>query len=205
MFKAIFKSLFFTICIISGIYFCIEYQSYHCTPLPYPTSMVEPFQKKGVHITAKVYDAKDSQTYLDRNLKNIGIQPVQVTIQNNTEKSYFLSEESINISNRSSGSIATALTLKTVPRSIGIKVAALFFWPMIFPSTIDSIHTFKSHKKLAADYQAKSLKKEGEWIPPYATVHRIVFTAQNEDISQMTVALQHTGQQISTVYSVRVS
>jgi hypothetical protein len=103
------------------------------------------------------------------------MQPVQITIQNNSAKSFCLSTESVDLDNLSASVVASCVHRSYIPRSIGFKVAAFFFWPFVIPSVIDSIVTYSHHKKMKQDYAAKSLKDEGEVLVPYSTTHRVIF------------------------------
>lgn len=191
MVKKLFKSVFFSIFIISAVLFLSGYEVYRPEIPQFVGSIAEPFSEKGVHITAKSYTEKESRTYLDRNLMQVGFRPVQVTIQNNTEDSFILSSQGVEIDSAKSGEVANSVTRTAIPRSIGFKVAGFFFWPLIIPGTIDGIITFKTHLQMKKDYHAKSIKDEGELLPPYSTVHRVIFLPSNQTPEEFTLHLQN--------------
>lgn len=183
----IFKNFFCFVLVISS-FFCNSGFP-QSAPLTHFGSMVEPFKEKGLHITAKAYTSEESKTYLDQNLLKAGFQPVQITIQNNTERIYILSRQGIDTPIAQSRQVATSMTMLAIPRSIGLKVASLFFWPFAFPSTIDSILTVKSHQKMKRDFQSKAIKEYPEYILQYSTLHRVIFLPRDPKVDTFTLHL----------------
>ncbi|MDN3506428.1 MAG: hypothetical protein P0S96_04285 [Simkaniaceae bacterium] len=205
MIKNLFKPVFLTISIVSAVLFLSGFEAYRPETPQFVGSIVEPFSEKGVHITAKTYSEKESQSYLDRNLMQVGFRPVQVTIQNNTEDSFTLSSRGIEMDSAKSSEVANSVSRTAIPRSIGFKVAGLFFWPMIIPGTIDSIITFKTHLQMKQDYHAKSIKDEGELLPPYSTVHRVIFLPSGETHEEFTLHLQNQKSNQFTPFTVKIN
>jgi len=205
MFKKLIKSISLIICVVSAVFFISGFEVYHPETPQFVGSIAEPFREKGVHISAKIYDGKESKAYLDRNLLHVGFQPVQVTVQNNTEDTYILSSEGVEVNSSTSSEVAGSVTRTAIPRSIGFKVAGLFFWPMIIPGTIDSIITFKSHLQMKKDYHAKSIKNEGELLPPYSTVHRVIFLPSNEIPEEFTLHLQNQKSNQFLPFNVKIN
>ncbi len=184
---------------IIGMFFLYtEYHAYEYKPLAGPTSMVEPFKHEGVRIDAKVYTAKDSRNYLQRNVVADGVHPVQITVQNNTPGKYGLSMRGIPKDLRTPNSVSRKVITEAIPRSIAFKVASFFFWPFIIPATIDTVMTLHAHAKLKKDFNAKAVKAEDETLPPYSTVHRIFFMEDTQLNSHFVVYLKdyNTGRYI---------
>ena len=173
------KSICAFIAIISIFFFITEFDAHRPEPPPFIGSIAEPFRETGVHIQAKAYDSLDSKAYLSRDLLKKGYRPVQITIQNNTGKTYFLSKEWVDVNNVSANRVSSYVIKHYIPRSIAMKVAAFFFWPFIIPGAVDTIVTYKYHRAMKQDYLAKSLK-DLEPIIPYSTTHRIVFIPEKD-------------------------
>lgn len=146
-------------------------------------------EAQGLTIIAKKYTPQESKSYLNRNLLNVGYQPMQVTVQNNTAEAFTFSLDGISQITAPVNKVANSVTKKALPRSIGLKVASFFFWPFMIPSTVDGIHLIKSHKKLKKDYLAKGVKEMSEEIAPYSTFHRVVFIPKKELRDTLTVTL----------------
>lgn len=193
--KNVCKSSFLGLLIVSGLYFFSEYNAYHPKPPAFVGSVAEPFHGQGLDIQAKAYDEHESQAYLSKNLQDMGFQPVQVTIQNNTAHTFLLSSQGVDLPNATTNKVSACVTARAIPRSIAFKVAGLLFWPFLIPATVDSMLTIKSHIKMKKDYHAKSIKEEGESIIPYSTVHRILFVPSDQYSDTFTLHLkdQKTG------------
>lgn len=188
--KHTFNLIFFSLVILSTIFFTREFNSYQPQTLPFVGSMLEPFAQEGIHISAKAYSVRDSIVYLDRDLLYRGLQPLQVTIQNNTGRSYFLSNSGVDLLNVPPKAIARKITQSAIPRSIALRIAGFFFWPIIIPATIDSVITMKTHFNIKRDYYAKSIKDRPELIVPYSTVNRIIFLPADQMTDTFTLYLQ---------------
>jgi hypothetical protein len=65
-------------------------------------------EAKGLKVTAKSYSGSESKKYLHKNLLSMGYQPIQLTVENNTNDSYVLSRDSISQPNVSGGKIASS-------------------------------------------------------------------------------------------------
>jgi len=183
--------LFFSILVIcSTVYLTKEFVALRPQTLPFVGSMLEPFSEEGIHIRAKVYSPRESMIYLNRDLIHRGLQPLQVTIQNNTGNSFYLSNSGLDLPNMPSKAVAGKLMRSAIPRSIAFRIAGFFFWPLLIPGTIDSIITMKNYFDIRQDYYAKSIKDQPELIVPYSTVNRVIFLPSDLDADQFTLYLQ---------------
>lgn len=164
--------------IISIITFVVKKpETYH--PHIVPTLIHEhPFlAHESLTIETKAYTADESRLYLDRNLLSRGFQPIQVTIQNNSPHTWIV--DGISLPTAHPKHIAYKLSQSALPRAIAFKVATFFFWPMIIPSTIDTLKTYSVYQKMHRDFSAKLLK-EGEMIVAYSTLHRMLYVPKGD-------------------------
>ncbi|MES2345456.1 MAG: hypothetical protein V4494_05930 [Chlamydiota bacterium] len=146
-----------------------------------------PFTEKGIVVSYKTLSSAESRSYLSRDLLGHGYQPIHVTIQNNTADSYEISPENVSMPLASSREVVSEITKAALPRSIGFKVASLFFWPLMVPSTIDSIKTYATRKSLKKDFAAKVLKEEV--LLPFSTMHRILFVSIDKYKNNFTITV----------------
>ncbi len=155
--------------------FC-EMERYNLHPLaPLSTTMTFSKEEAGIQVFAKVYTSEESKSYLQRDLLMRGYQPIQITVHNNTPKSWVLYQQGIDLPVVTSKRVASIIIRGALPRSIGMKIASFFFWPFMIPSTIDSVRTLKAHAKLKRDLAAKSIKPQSELVPAYSIVNRVFF------------------------------
>lgn len=173
----------------------MSFESFSANPMISMENANHAFAKetKGITVTAKQYTSNESVDYLDRNLIKLGYQPIQVTIQNHTGSIYELSKEGISLPSASPNRVALSVSAQTLPRSIALKVASLFFWPFMIPSTLEGIATMKTHYQIWKDYSAKAVKEGAEEIAPYAVFHRVIFVPKEEIRENITVTLVAKG------------
>lgn len=165
---------------------------HHASVFPAVIREVSAFDttKKGLKISAKTYDATLSQSYLHHDLIRRGYTPVELIVQNNSAESYALSAASVALPNATASEVTWSLTKKAIPRSLAFKIASLFFWPLMIPSTIDSIITYKAHTTLKKDLEAKALKENDEIVTPFTTVTRILFVRTDGYYKDFSVSLE---------------
>jgi len=132
-------------------------------------------QEDKVIVSSKAYNEEESEKVLQNRLLYMGIQPIQITIENQSSHSLILSEKSVEVPLIDSNDVVNKIYQGSIARSIGLKVMGLFFWPFSIASTVDSIVTYEDKTKTKENFLAKSLKRTDETIPAYSTVHRLFF------------------------------
>lgn len=168
--------------ILSGVFLLttgFDRQQIH--PLKSVTSELLPsfsLDENRVVVTAKAMTSEESKRNFGHDLPSRGVQPLQLTIQNNTSDSYSLCPSSVDLPRIEASKIAFKITKSTIPRALGYKIASFFFWPFMIPSTIDSIRVMAHHQKFKKDLIAKSMREET--VAPYATFNRVLFVPKEE-------------------------
>jgi hypothetical protein len=142
---------------------------------------------KMVDIQIKTLTSTESRELLGHDLPSKGVQPLHLTIQNNTPESYSFNPEAIDLSSINPRDVAKKIRKGAIPRMVGFKILGMLFWPFMIPGTIDSIHTMHTYKVLKKDYQAKAVKDEV--IPVYSTFNRILFVPKDEFKKEFTITL----------------
>lgn len=150
-------------------------------------NLLSAFTHEGLQVSYKTLSSDESKQYLSRDLIENGYQPIHVTIQNNTSNTYQIAPSSVNMPTASGKEVANKITKSALPRAIAFRIASFFFWPLMIPSTIDSIKTHATHKSLKRDFSAKSIKEET--ILPYSTVHRLLYIPLEEYKEHFTFTL----------------
>lgn len=130
-------------------------------------------QEERVLVNIKALTKEESEKYLHGDMVGWGYQPVQVTIENNSPDPYYLTKDSIDLPLIAEDQVANEVLKKSIPRSIGFKIASFFFWPFMIPSTVDSLMTIKSYNNLKRSLASKLVKEE--IIAPYSVVNRLFF------------------------------
>lgn len=166
---------------------------------------VSPTFKNNLEITAKAYTSQECECNLNRNLLRKGYQPIEITLENHTSKTYFLSLEGVDIKTVKPEEIVNNLHMQHVPKAVAFKVAGFFFWPLIIPGTIDGIITMKTHLNLKRDYKAKSIKMEKEPLIPYSKIHRVIFVKRATLAKSFTIHLKEDKSHKIHPFSVKIN
>lgn len=144
-------------------------------------------EQKDIDIHVRALSSSESKHLLGHNLPGKGIQPLHITIENNSPNAYAICPNYIDLDYVEIGSLVSELHKSALPRSVAFKVLGFLFWPFMIPGTLDTIHTVHSYKSLKRDYIAKSVKDET--VPVYSTVNRILFVPEKDFKDQFTVTL----------------
>lgn len=131
-----------------------------------------------VLVMAKAMTPDESKRNFGHDLISRGVQPLQLTIQNNTANEYSLCPSSVDLPRIDASKVAFKITKSAIPRAIAYKIASFFFWPLMIPSTIDGIRVMSHHQKVKKDLKAKSMRDEV--VAPYSTFNRVLFVPQKE-------------------------
>ncbi len=144
------------------------------------TELLPSFSLKEIRVVvhAKAMTPDESKRNFGHDLISRGIQPLQLSIQNNTSNEYSLCPSSIDLPRVEASKVAFKVTKSAIPRSIGYKIASFFFWPLMIPSTIDGIRVMIHHKNLKKDLSAKSVKQEV--VAAYSVFNRVLFVPKKE-------------------------
>ncbi|MES2200397.1 MAG: hypothetical protein V4489_09575 [Chlamydiota bacterium] len=153
-----------------------------------------------VKLSIKALSSEESEKYLKKDLLDIGYQPVEVTIENGSSDPYLFSPGSVDLPLVEGGKIAKRVLTAALPRSIGFKIASLFFWPLSIPGAVDSILTNKSYRKLKKQLQSKAVRSEV--IAPYSSIHRVFFVLSEDYQNSFNVTLENQETLESKVFHI---
>jgi len=146
--------------------------------------------ERGVHINSKIYHSEESRLFLGHDYIGKGVVPLELSIRNSSGHTYEISAASVPLALYRGKDMAWKQTKKSIPRSLAMRIASLFFWPLMIPATIDGIVTLKRHISLSKDLEAKTLKEKDEPVPPYSTVTRILYVKEKSYQPEFSVSLQ---------------
>ncbi len=155
-----------------------RFQSLPLTPLSTELLPTFALNHNKVKVQAKAMSPEESQQNFGHDLVSRGVQPLQLSIQNNTSNEYSLCPSSVDLPRVEASKIAFKVTKSAIPRGVAYKIASIFFWPFMVPSTIDSVRVIAHHQHLKKDLMAKAVKQEV--VAPYSTFHRVLFVPKEE-------------------------
>lgn len=165
---------------------CASYESQPLSNLTFET--VPTAQKKEeIVAVAKTFDKSECKKYLDRDVIAEGYQPVQLFIQNNSDKSYLFSLNRMSLPFARSEEVADKVHTSTVGRAVGYGAAALIIWPFAIPAVIDGVKSAQANDNLDLDFSAKTARDQT--IAPHSHMNKIVFVPRGQYQQQFTVTL----------------
>lgn len=162
------------------------------SPLPLPPASGYVLSKNNedqVYVEAKVLSPDETKDYVHYDLLSRGYQPVLLQIDNTSPYSYEIKRDQVGIRIESAKQIVSEIGKSSIPRAIAYKVLGFFFWPLAIPGTIDTIRTLNKEFELTRELEAKTIKAEGEIIPPYASISRVLYIQKDELKETFQVAL----------------
>ncbi len=154
---------------------CAKYQA---EPLDKQMGMYmgNTYTHHGVTVTVKAYNKADCMHYLGRDLLAQGFQPIQITVQNDTNRNMLISKDSISLSLSSDKAVASSVETSTVGRATGYGAASLIAWPFAIPAIVDGVKSSDANSQLDSDYAQKSIHQQT--ILPGTKYTGLVFTSK---------------------------
>lgn len=127
-----------------------------------------------VYAGVKFLDRAEVKRYFDADLIEKGIQPIYVTIENNSNKTYSFSKTNVGIPSLDSVEASKKGARNTLARAGAPGVISLFvLWPLAIWAVGDGIASSKANKHLRADYESKEIA-DGS-IRPMQSKHGVLY------------------------------
>ncbi|MDP1609274.1 MAG: hypothetical protein Q8L98_08195 [Chlamydiales bacterium] len=136
--------------------------SYKALPLytPSPDLIQAVPSNEGISIISKAFTHDDCKKFLDRDVLSEGYQPLQIYIQNDSDKNYIFSLNRITLPVARSEEVAERVHTSTVGRVAGYSIGSLFLWPLAIPAIVDGIKSSDANKALDYDFAAKTARNQ---------------------------------------------
>jgi hypothetical protein len=150
--------------------------SYRASSLNSPSTDVVTFsetKEKDIAVTSKAFNVTDCKIYLDRNVIAKGYQPIQLYIENNSDKTYGFSLNRISLSCARPEEVAEKVHTSTVGRAVGYGAGALLFWPLAIPAIVDGVKSSQANDALDRDFFAKAA--QDQVILPHSHMNKLLF------------------------------
>ncbi|NGX45800.1 MAG: hypothetical protein K940chlam2_00980 [Chlamydiae bacterium] len=166
---------------------CASYNASTLTNLSPDHFMNSTPKAEGIGIAAKAFSKVDCKMYLDRDVISKGYQPVQLFIQNNTEKSYSFALSRIGLPHASPEEVAEKVHTSTVGRATAYGVGSLFLWPLAIPAVVDGVKSSQANKALDNDFNTKVAKDQN--LNPHSYMNSLIFVPVTGFSNNFTVTL----------------
>jgi hypothetical protein len=156
--RKVFKSLLLVVCMtLTG---CASYQA---SSLGNLSPILVTSNKTGLHddviVCAKTFDKNDCKKYLDRDVIGHGYYPVQIYIENNSDRDYLFSLNRVSLPCARPEEVAEKVHTSTVGRVAGYGAAAFFTCALfVIPAIIDGVKSSNANTALDSDFGAKAAR-----------------------------------------------
>lgn len=128
----------------------------------------------GIVTVAKTFSRAECKRFLDRDVISKGFQPIQLFIENGSDKTYLFSTSRVQLSLVSPEEVAEKLHTSTLGRIGGYGAAAVFATPLfIIPAVVEGFQSSKANDALDQDFAAKAAKDQ--LIYPYTHANMLLF------------------------------
>lgn len=163
--------------------------SYSASPLcdPSPDLVYSAPKNEGVSIVSKAFTLEDCYKFLDRDVLAEGYQPVQIYIQNDSDKRYIFSLNRLNLPVARTEEVADKVHTSTVGRVVGYSVGALFLSPLVIPAIVDGIKSSNANKALDHDFLAKAARDQ--IVFPHSRINSLIFVPSQSYQNFYTITL----------------
>ena len=138
-------------------------------------------------VVAKAFNKRDCERYLDRDLIAEGYQPIQIYLQNNSNKQYVFTLDRITAAIANVEEVAKTVHTSTVGRAAGYGAGALFLWPLAIPAIIDGVKSYQANKALDQDFLSKAARDK--IIQAHSQMNSILFVPTHSFEDNFTITL----------------
>lgn len=186
------KNRFFSILSISSALLLSGCASYRAVSLNELSSeaLMESCSTKtndNIIIAAKAFDKVDCKKFLDRDVLAKGYQPVQLYIENHSDKNYLFSLDHLGLPYANPEEVARTVHTSTAGRVIAYSVPGLFLWPFIIPAVIDGLKSSEANDSLDMDFYSKTANTR--IIGAGTNFNKLIFVPNREYRSHFNITL----------------
>ncbi len=129
--------------------------------------------KNTVSFTYQKFTHADCEIYLDRDLIEAGYQPIQLTLENNTNHYFDFSLEHFSFPCAPVEIIAPKLYTSTINRVLGYGIPGLIIFPLLIPAITEGMWSYEANNQLTTDYTRKAL--HNQVLRPNYTINGLIF------------------------------
>ena len=187
--------------IIGTLMFLFSCASYNATTLhtlAYDAVLSSVTIKDDVVAVAKAFNKGDCKRFLDRDVIMEGYQPIQLYIENNSDKFYIFSLSRVSLPTAQPEEVAQTVHTSTIGRAVGYGVGAIFLWPLAIPAIVDGIKSAEANDHLDIDYSSKAAKDQ-VIIQPHSYFNKLLFVPINEYQPSFTITLIDANSNMKTI------
>jgi len=188
------KTTFPLVALSTVLIFLSGCASYNASPLnSFTSDMIISHEPNGmgtsdISVGAKVFNKADCKKYLDRDVIAKGYQPIQLYIQNSSDKDYIFSLNRISMSSARPEEVAEKVHTNTAGRVAAYGAGAWFTLGILaVPAVVDGVKSANANEALDNDFSAKAARDQV--IFRHSHFNKLLFVPINEYQPNFTVTL----------------
>lgn len=194
------KIIFSTLAVLLLLSSCATYRASTLFN-PSPDLIELATKKEDISIVSKTFDQNDCKRFLDRDVLAEGYQPIQLYIQNDSDKNYVFSLNRISLSIARPEEVAEKVHTSTLGRAVGYGAGSLIFWPLAIPAIVDGFMSSNANAALDNDFFAKTARDQV--IFSHSKFNAIIFVPIQEYQNSYTITLIDHDSKETKVFNVR--
>ena len=141
----------------------------------------------GLRVSASALGHEEAETLFDVSLAKLGIQPVWLQITNNTDDAYLFFQQTVDPDYYAAAEAAYKSHYSGVKRALGLGVAAILLWPIVFVAPIQLISAHIANRRMDALFASRAIGNHH--VAPGHTIEGFVFTPVDEGTKNVPVTL----------------
>lgn len=192
--RVVVKNYLFLIIIINvALTSCASYRATALNNLsPDLISTTKTKHREDVVVCAKTFDKCDCKKYLDRDVIACGYYPVQLYIENNSNRDYAFSLSRVSLPCARPEEVAEKVHTSTVGRAAGYGAAAFFTCGLfVIPAIVDGVKSSNANAALDSDFCAKAARDQ--IVYQHSHTNMLIFVPASAYQSTFTVTLLDQG------------
>ena len=143
---------------------------------------------ENITICAKTYDKNECKKYLDRDVISQGYCPVQLYIENNSDRDYLFSLNRVSLPCARPEEVAEKVHTSTAGRAVGYGAAAVLTCGLFaIPAIVDGVKSSNANSALDNDFAAKAARDQ--MIYQHSHANMLMFVPASSYQSTFTVTL----------------
>lgn len=176
--------------------------NYRASPLYNPSAdliQMAP-RDEAISVVSKTFTRSDCNKFLDRDVLAEGYQPIQLYIQNDSDKNYIFSLDRITLPLARPEMVAEKVHTSTAGRAAAYGAGALILWPLIIPAVVDGVKSANANEALDKDFTAKAAKDQV--ILHHSQFNAIIFVPVDAYQNSYNLTLVEQGSAQSKVFHI---
>lgn len=156
-----------------------------------------------VQVAARLLREDDARYYFGRRILAKGFQPILLTVDNPTERTYMLDAWDVTLTLEHDKTVMRAVNFSPEQRIIAWSVLGLFLWPFFIPAAVDGVMASQANKDMAQDFADRVLSCDSYIkVRSFTTMSKVMFVRKEHVKHKFAVVLSDRETREKTSFTV---